>query len=116
MNPGTPLIHDGRLLLFTAALLLLSGCSQQRYYAVAPPPPPGYGEVPPLVRLAESNGYRLGVDDGARDAYGSGYHPHEDRAFYETPGYDPLLGPLPPYRDAFRGAYMRGYDRSFRHR
>ena len=30
-----------------------------------------------------------------------------------APGYDPALGPFGPYRDAFRSAYVRGYDQAF---
>ena len=92
------------------------GCSHPHYYVATPPPPPpppAYREVPPLVREAQQIGYRTGLDDGARDAYGSGYHPRADPSFRDTPGYDPNLGPFPPYRDAFRAAYLRGYDRGF---
>jgi hypothetical protein len=49
-----------------------------------------------------------------RDAYhGFGYQPRRDRAFHDTPGYDPGLGPYGAYRDAFRSAYLQGYDRGF---
>jgi hypothetical protein len=70
--------------------------------------------VPPLVDVAERNGFRGGVDDGRRDAVsGFGYHPKHDRRFHETPGYDPNLGPRGPYVQYFRGAYLRGYDKGF---
>ena len=56
----------------------------------------------------------MGVDDGARDAYnGRGYRPKADRKFHETPGYDPALGPYPPYRDRFRDSYLRGYYKGY---
>ncbi len=101
-------------LLFTCFALGLSGCSHRTYYAPPPPPPPqAYREAPPLIERAKHIGYRTGLDQGARDAYQGEYHPREDRAFRETPGYDPRLGPFPPYRDAFRSAYLRGYDQSF---
>lgn len=108
------------LLLLSASLAFgLSGCAHRTYYVAPPPPPPpppqAYREVPPLIQLAERNGYRAGVDKGARDAYQSGYHPRDDRAFRDTPGYDPRLGPYQPYRDAFREAFLRGYDRNFNH-
>ncbi len=107
------------LLLLSASFALgLAGCSHHTYYVAPPPPPPppqAYREVPPLVQLAQQNGYRAGLDEGARDAYQRGYHPRNDRAFHDTPGYDPRLGPFPPYRDAFREAFLRGYDRNFNH-
>jgi hypothetical protein len=101
--------------LLSAAMLFTTGCTQQRaYYAPAPLPPPSPGSVPPLVEQAEHNGFRTGVDDGARDAYnGFGYHPKHDRNFHETPGYDPRFGPFGPYQNYFRGAYLRGYDKGF---
>ncbi len=96
-----------------AAMLFVSGCSQQRAYYVPPPPPPPQS-VPSLVEQAEHNGFRSGVDDGARDAYnGWGYHPKRDRSFHDTPGYDPRLGPFGPYQSYFRNAYLRGYDKGF---
>jgi hypothetical protein len=56
----------------------------------------------------------MGSDAGVRDAYGGfGYQPRRGRAFHDAPGYDPALGPYGPYRDAFRSAYLRGYDRGF---
>ena len=109
-------MFSSRSLLFLSACLALSasGCSHRRYYVPPPPPPPPQAyEAPPLIQLAEQTGYRAGRDEGARDAYYGGYHPRDDRAFRETPGYDPRLGPFPPYRDAFRSAYLRGYDSNF---
>jgi len=102
------------LLLLTAlaaATLTVTGCSEHRAYYVAPgPPPPG----PSLMDMAAHNGFRAGMDDGARDLYdGRGYRATHDRAFHDTPGYDPAFGPYGPYRDAFRNAYLRGYDRAF---
>ena len=108
------------MLLCAAATLLVSGCaSDQTYYAAAPPPPPpvysGYNGPPPLVEYAEHEGFRAGMEDGSRDAYnGWGFHPQRDRRFHETPGYDPRLGPFGPYRNYFRNAYVRGYERGFR--
>ena len=98
-----------------ASVLFSTGCARRVAYYAPPPPPPAYQEIPPLVQLAQREGFRLGNDDGARDAYyRSGYHPKSDPGFRETPGYDPRLGPFPPYREAFRAAYLNGYDRSFR--
>lgn len=94
------------------ATLLVTGCASH-YYA---PPPPGYG-APPLVERADREGFRMGSEDGARDAYnGRGYHPKADRRFRDTPGYDPAMGPYPVYRDNFRNAYLRGYNNSFNRR
>jgi len=100
----------------TTALLLFSGCADQqpRYAYRPPPPPPPYNNVPPLIERAEHEGFRTGIDDGARDAYNRwGYQPKHDRNFHDTPGYDPQMGPYNPYRDAFRSAYLRGYDKGF---
>jgi hypothetical protein len=92
--------------LVSAACLFAAGCASHPYYAPGPPPPP-----PPIVERAQHEGFRAGTEDGARDAYnGFGYHPQRDRRFHDTPGYDPAMGPYRPYRDAFRGAYLQGYD------
>lgn len=66
------------------------------------------------MQEATREGFRFGSDAGLRDAYrGIGYHPTRGHAFHNTPGYDPSLGPYEPYRDAFRSAYVQGYDRGF---
>ncbi|HXC96745.1 MAG TPA: hypothetical protein VNU92_13680 [Edaphobacter sp.] len=94
-----------------AAVFLITGCASHPYYAVAPAPPP-YTE--PLIARADHEGFRIGSENGARDAYnGYGRHPERERAYHETPGYDPSLGPYGPYRDAFRAAYLRGYNQAF---
>jgi hypothetical protein len=99
--------------LLAAATLFSTGCAQHPYYAVAPQPTP-YNSVPPLIERADHEGFRAGSEAGARDLYnGFGYHPQHDRAFHDTPGYDPALGPYGPYRDAFRRSYVRGYDQAF---
>ena len=106
-----------RFVLPTVAFVTLfaTGCASH-VYAGPPPPPPGYA-VPPLIERADREGFRMGSDDGARDAYnGRGYRPRADRKFKETPGYDPALGPYPPYRDRFRAAYLRGYSRGYNRR
>jgi hypothetical protein len=97
----------------TLACLVTAGCASHPYYAVAPAPPP-YNSAPPLIVHADHEGFRAGSEAGSRDAYnGYGHHPQHDRAYRDTPGYDPALGPYGPYRDAFRTAYLRGYDQSF---
>ena len=96
-----------------AACLMTAGCASHSYYAVAPPPPP-YNSVPPLIDRASHEGFRAGSQDGTRDLYnGFGHHPERDRKFHDAPGYDPALGPYGPYRDAFRSAYVRGYNQAF---
>ena len=96
-----------------AACLITTGCAP-RVYAPPPPPPPN---ASPLIQEADRRGMRAGYDDGARDAAnGTGYHPRRDAKYANTPGYDPNLGPYPPYRDAFRNAYLRGYYNGFYHR
>jgi hypothetical protein len=98
-----------------ASLLLIPvlGCAHN----YPPPPPPVYAQAPPLVQLADRNGFETGRSDGARDA-GSGlpFSGRRTRAYNDTPGYDPQLGPFPAYRNAFRNAYLRGYDKGFYHR
>ncbi len=102
-----------RVALLSAAIVAMTGCAQRTYYAPPPPPPPQQF-VPPLTQEAERNGFRMGLDAGSRDAYsGLGYRPKRDRAFHDTPGYDPRLGPFGPYQSYFRGAYLRGYDKGF---
>ena len=99
------------LSLVTAACLLTTGCGPHPYY----PPPPPAASAPPLIVRADHEGFRAGSEDGARDRVnGFGYHPRRDRRYANTPGYDPALGPFGPYRDAFRNAYLRGYDQGFR--
>jgi len=103
--------------MLAVPLLLSVGCSSPHryaYVAATPPPPPPYGSVPPLIDVANREGFRMGSDAGVRDAYrGFGYQPRRGRAFHDTPGYDPALGPYGAYRDAFRNAYLQGYDRGF---
>ncbi len=97
--------------------LSLYGCSHEEAYAPAPPPAAAgclSRQVPPLVQSAQRNGFRAGQDDGARDAYyRAGYTPRRDRRYTDAPGYDYRLGPIQPYVDAFRNAYLRGYDSGF---
>ncbi|QHN03460.1 hypothetical protein FTO74_08830 [Granulicella sp. WH15] len=109
-----------RFFLPTVAAMAISlvGCSHpiQPYYP-PPPPPPSNAPVPQLVEMAESNGFRAGVDDGAHDAYtAAGYAPRSNIRFRKAPGYDPNYGPRGPYVQYFRGAYLRGYDKGFYHR
>jgi len=100
--------------LVAAACLLMVGCASHPYYYASPPPPPPYNSAPPLIARADHEGFRSGSEDGARDAYnGFGHHPERDRKFHDAPGYDPALGPFGPYRDAFRSAYVRGYNQAF---
>ena len=105
-----------RLLLpaVAAACLITTGCAPRAY---PPPPPPPPAGAPLLIQEADHRGMKAGFDDGARDAAnGTGYHPRRDRKYAETPGYDPSTGPFPPYRDAFRNAYLRGYANGFNRR
>ncbi len=102
-------------LLASTLALAAFGCSHP-YYAPAPPPPPGLGQ-PPLVSLAERNGFVTGRTDGARDAYnGFPFGARRTRAYHDTPGYDGQLGPFGVYRNAFRDAYLRGYTDGYQRR
>jgi hypothetical protein len=95
----------------TASLLLAAGLGCAHNY---PPPPPAYAQAPPLVQLAEHNGFEIGRSDGAgASANGLPFAPRRTRAYHDTPGYDPHLGPFGPYQNAFRNAYLRGYDKGF---
>ena len=109
-----------RISIASAAAMLcaafaLAGCNNEHASAPLPPPPPSYaGQVPPIVQLAQRNGYRAGFDDGGRDAYyNAGYTPRRDEKYRDSPGYDYRLGPIPVYVDAYRNAYLRGYDKGF---
>jgi len=107
-----------RLLVIAASSMVLLaglGCASHNYAYAPPPPPAAYGEAPPLVQAAERNGFQTGQADGARDAYdGRGYRAQGTRAYHDTPGYDPGMGPFGAYRNAFRDAYLHGYDKGFR--
>ncbi len=106
-------MRPNRIMLALASTLLLAGLGCAHNYP--PPPPPSPPSVaPPLIQLAERNGFETGRSDGARDsANGEPFHARATRAYHDTPGYDPQLGPFGPYRDAFRNAYLRGYDRGY---
>jgi hypothetical protein len=98
-------------LVTTASLLLAAGLGCAHNY---PPPPPPIAQAPPLVQLAEHNGFETGRSDGAgASANGFPFAPRRTRAYHDTPGYDPHLGPFGPYQNAFRSAYLRGYDKGF---
>ncbi len=101
------------LTVFSALLLFtVAGCAHN--YPPPPPPPPPYAQQPPLIQLAEHNGFETGRSDGERDAvHGYPYSARRTRAYHDTPGYDPRLGPFGDYRNAFRNAYLRGYDKGF---
>jgi len=104
-----PLILAG----LSAMLLTVAGCAHHYPPPPPPPPPPPMGPSP-LVQLADRNGFETGRSDGARDAAnGEPFHARRTRAYHDTPGYDPQLGPFPVYQDAFRNAYLRGYDRGY---
>jgi hypothetical protein len=109
-------MRANRLLLAAALSLPMlagTGCAHNNYYSSAPPPPP-QAQVPPLIQLAERNGFATGRSDGSRDASsGFPFAPRRTRAYHDTPGYDPQLGPFGAYRDAFRDAYMRGYGQGY---
>ncbi len=94
------------------ALVAVTGCAHNTYVAAPPPPPVN---APPLVQLAERDGFKTGRADGERDSInGIRFKPEATRAYHDTPGYDPRLGPFPVYRDAFRNAYIRGYNIGYR--
>jgi hypothetical protein len=107
-------MKPARLVLAAASsIFLFAGLGCAHNYPPPPPPPP-VAQVPPLVQLAEHNGFEAGRADGARDVEsGIPYHAQRTRAFHDCPGYDPNLGPFGPYRDAFRNAYVRGYDHGY---
>ena len=101
------------MLALTSPLLFVAlGCAHTYY--PPPPPPPPMAQGPSIVQLAEHNGFTTGRNDGAIDVQrGAPPRPSRTRAFHDTPGFDPQLGPFPVYRDAFRDAYLRGYRRGY---
>jgi len=97
-------------LVSSVVLFAAVGCAHN--YPPPPPPPPAIAS--PLVQLAEHNGFETGRSDGERAASaGYPFAARSTRAYHDTPGYDPALGPFPVYRNAFRNAYLRGYDKGF---
>ena len=109
----TPMKRSILMLALSSTLLFAAlGCAH-RYYPPPPPPPP-MAQGPSIVQLAERNGFTTGRNDGAIDVQrGAPPRPRSTRAFHDTPGYDPQLGPFPVYRNAFRNAYLRGYRRGY---
>jgi hypothetical protein len=103
-----------RAILAAVSSVVLAGAVGCAHSTPPPPPPPPYAQMPPLVQLADHNGFETGRADGERAA-GAGYPfaARSTRAYHDTPGYDPALGPFPVYRNAFRNAYLRGYDKGF---
>jgi len=111
MQANRVVLTSGLLLLMLASI----GCSHTNYYP--PPPPPPAAQVPAVVQLADRNGFLTGRTDGARDATsGFAFAPRRTRAYHDTPGYDPALGPFSVYRNAFRDAYVRGYGQGYNRR
>jgi hypothetical protein len=105
------------LLATTSSLLLAAGLGCAHHYPPPPPPPPPVAEAPPIIQLAEHNGFETGRSEGAGASMnGLPFAPRRTRAYHDTPGYDPHLGPFGPYQNAFRNAYLRGYDKGFYHR
>jgi hypothetical protein len=105
---GFALVAVSSLALFGAL-----GCHEV-YVAQAPPPPPTV-QVPPIVQLADHNGFETGRGDGERAAVnGWPPEPRRSRAYAETPGYDRHLGPFDVYQNEFRLAYLRGFDKGYR--
>lgn len=106
---GWSLAAVGSLLLMGAM-----GC-REVYVAQGPPPPPPAVQVPPIVQLADHNGFETGRGDGERAAAnGWAPEPRRTRAYAETPGYDRHLGPFDVYQNEFRLAYLRGFEKGFR--
>jgi len=105
------------LLLSTLSLVLLAGAGCAHTYYPPNQAPPPVAQVPPLIQLADRNGFQTGRADGQRDVFnGYPYEARRTRAYHETPGYDANLGPLGQYRNAFRNAYLRGYEAGYYHR
>ena len=107
-------IKRSPVMLFVASTLLFTSAGCAHPYYPPPPPPPPMVQPSPLIQLAERNGFMTGRAEGARDAQaGAPFHARHTRAFHDTPGYDPQLGPFPVYRNAYRNAYLRGYHRGY---
>jgi hypothetical protein len=83
------------VLTAASSLFLFAGLGCAHHYAPPPPPPPPIAQAPPLIQLAEHNGFETGRSDGARAAEsGAPYAARRTRAFHDCPGYDPHLGPF----------------------
>ena len=129
----------GRILsigVCTASIAFALGCADHQWSADNPPPPPApqydadnqppppppsyegapapYPSAPSIVQIADRNGFITGRGDGQRDSYsGRPYRARSTRAYYETPGFDPRIGPFGAYQNAFRLSYLRGYDQGY---
>lgn len=71
----------------------------------------GYG-----FRIAQERGYQDGVQTGANDANRrQSYDPQRSHFFKNaTYGYERSYGNKEAYKQAYRDAFVRGYDESFR--
>jgi len=69
-----------------------------------------------VIHMAQQNGYRDGFSIGRQDR-SSGRRPDLDNSFRfqnAMDGYRPAFGDPAVYRQAYRGAFRRGYDNGFR--
>lgn len=95
------------------AAIVLTGCSHRAYVYAGPPAPPPPA-VDPMARLASSNGFHDGRMLGRADAErGLPYAPRHNAYFHDVPGWQPGMGPHQEYRDAYRNAFLHGYNESY---
>jgi hypothetical protein len=117
LNKEILMMKSARILFSVAASVVFAASLGCAHNYGPPPPPPPIGQAPPIVDLADHNGFETGRADGARDSInGLRYGARRTRAYHDTPGYDPHLGPFHVYQNAFRNAYLRGYDRGYNRR
>ena len=70
------------------------------------------------ARVAQDNGYRDGLNDGADAAReGDAYHPENSGDWQKaTNGYEGRFGNKNAYRQAYRSAYIEGYRAGYQRR
>src|SRR5260370_5472414 len=69
-----------------------------------------------VIRIAQRNGYSDGFAAGRRDRFSGRRPDFDDRFRFQNSmaGYRPAFGDPGLYREAYRGAFHRGYDNGFR--
>ena len=74
----------------------------------------GYGSN--IYQVAQNEGYRDGLNTGARDAErGQSYNPQRSHYYKDaTDGYNSSYGNKGQYKQAYRDGFLRGYQEGYR--